>query len=821
MSVKTMTNPLDAFRKMKGRSWDEIRTRGAQEFSARGEQIGFGGKLPTDEDFYKLLDSSVFGGAEPTAESIREKFYETAEFGFFPAFRQKENTIAAYRQHFGGEKESLITEKAEKIVNGKFDLLGFRDLDFDAPIDWHFEPIAGKRSPLKHWKQFDELDAEESGDKKIVWELNRHQHFFTLGAAFWLSGDERYVETFARHLEEWMQQNPPATGINWISSLEIAFRAMSWIWAFNFFKDSKSISPELFCRALKFLFLHGRHIEKYLSTYYSPNTHLTGEALGLYYLGTQLSFFNRAAHWRKLGEEILVGELERQISDDGVYFEQTTWYQRYTTDFYAHFMILRKLNGAETDTETAQKLEIRLQSSFDFLMYTTRPDGTSPIIGDDDGGRMLPLSSAEPDDFRSTLAIGAILFGRGDYKFVAGSVPEEIVWLLGAEGARAFEELPAETPARTSFAFKAGGYFVMRDGWAETDNFLLVDCGEIGALSGAHGHADTLSINAAMQGKTLFIDSGTYSYHESRETRNYFRSSLAHNTLVVDGVSSSRTADKFSWATRAEAALESWISEDRFDFFAGSHNGYQKNTEIGATHERSILFLKNDYWIMRDFVATGGEHDYKLNFHCAENVNPATEAAKNGGLCVGENGSENDSDWRLFTFGDNGGWRKSKSFVSKNYGSKTDSALLQFASNGIGGQEFFTFLMPAENSFAAPEVYETFLANGRAFVINYRDYLDLFVFTDDGEQIVRTEFFNTNFKFTWARIGAGDEMPEEFVMLGGSHFTFGDREVIKHPKMLDYAVARRFGSRLNVKTNENIFSVSIPQNKSRTLILGS
>ena len=48
------------------------------------------------------------------------------------------------------------------------------------------------------------LDAEETGDKKIIWELNRHQHFFTLGVAYWLTDDERFAETFARHLESWM-----------------------------------------------------------------------------------------------------------------------------------------------------------------------------------------------------------------------------------------------------------------------------------------------------------------------------------------------------------------------------------------------------------------------------------------------------------------------------------------------------------------------------------------------------------------------------------------------------------------------------------------
>ena len=52
--------------------------------------------------------------------------------------------------------------------------------------------------------------------------------------------------------------------------------------------------PHLFTQILKYLYLHGRHLETYLSTYFSPNTHLTGEALGLYYLGTVFPEFSDA-----------------------------------------------------------------------------------------------------------------------------------------------------------------------------------------------------------------------------------------------------------------------------------------------------------------------------------------------------------------------------------------------------------------------------------------------------------------------------------------------------------------------------------------------
>ncbi len=814
-----MVNPLDKLKKIKGRSWEELRTRGGQVFSAKAEQMGLSGKLPTDNEFRRLFDKSLFESRKITPQNLFAKFYEDSESSFFPAFRQKDTTIETFRKYFGEKSARYFIEKAEKIVRGKFDLLGYSNLDFGVKPDWHFEPISKKRSPLKHWKQFDELATDETGDKKIVWELNRHQHFFTLGAAYQLTKNERFAQCFAAHLEEWMEQNPPGIGINWFSSLEIAFRVMSWVWAFQLFKGSPYLTAETFQKALKSLYMHGRHIEKYLSTYYSPNTHLTGEALGLYYLGTQFSFFNCAAHWRKLGEDILFGELDRQILNDGVYFEQTTWYQRYTADFYTHFLILKTLCGDnEADQKRAEKFETKLQLLLDFLMYATRPDGTTPIIGDDDGGRMLPLANSKPDDFRGSLAVGATLFERGDYKFVAGDVSEEVLWLLGLEGVQAFETQREHLPNKNSVRFENGGYFIMRDGWAKTDNYLLIDCGEVGALAGGHGHADTLSIDLAVQGKTLLVDSGTYSYHESSEIRDYFRSTVAHNTLTIDGKSSSDAGDKFSWKQRAQAQVNSWITKDRFDFFQGSHNGFEK---LGAKHERSILFLKNDYWIIRDFVETIGTHDYALNFHLDVGVFPSIETAGSGSSCVGETAFSEVVGWRIFTFGDNGGWQKEENWISNHYGKKMNATFLKFASQDAGMQEFFTFVLPSEKGFAKPEVFETEVAGGRAFVVKYFDYTDLFLFTDADEQIVRTEFFNTDFEFFWERLTKGEATPEEFVMIGGTKFTLGDREIINHPKRLEFASARRLGNKLNVKTSENTFSISLPQKKSSTLILKS
>ncbi len=510
-----------------------------------------------------------------------------------------------------------MLERADRILAGRFDLLGLKDLDFGQPINWHLEPLAGTSSPLVHWSQIDYLDSDLAGDKKITWELNRHQYFATLGRAYWYTGNEEFAKAFSDHIQCWIEQNPPKLGINWASSLEVGLRSISWLWALYFFRDSVNLTASLFQQILKFLYVHARHLEKYLSTYFSPNTHLTGEALALFYLGLLLPQFRDSSRWRATGEEILLRELARHVRPDGVYFEQSSYYHRYTTDFYLHFMLLLEANDLEVPDQLRQKLTALL----DHLMYITRPDGTSPLFGDDDGGKLMMLDESAPDDFRSTLATGAALLQRGDYKLVAREATEETLWLMGVQGLEQFDCLETTLPESGSRAFEQGGYYVMRDGWSHDDNYMLIDCGPLGGLKCGHAHADTLSFELAVHGRTLLVDPGTFTYTGSKEERDYFRSSAAHNTLTIDGESSSTSDGPFSWKQIANARTLKWISQPRFDFFMGQHDGYMR-LSAPALHRRSILFLKNEYWMVIDEVDTEGPHEYDLHFHFADSARP-------------------------------------------------------------------------------------------------------------------------------------------------------------------------------------------------------
>ncbi|MEO7660317.1 MAG: alginate lyase family protein, partial [Pyrinomonadaceae bacterium] len=774
MTDRTMAKPLDKIKKI--RSLSEVFTRSGQAISVYREKRSGGGQIPSDVEFSRLVDVSKFGDEPIVAEILKQRFFENGETRFFPSFKHRERSISALKDIFGDELPRKFISAAENILDGRVDLMGLTNLYVGTEIDWHREPLSAKRSPLKHWKLFDDLDSRETGNKKIVWELNRHQHFFTLGVAYWLTNDERFAEIFARQIESWIDENPPGMGINWASSLEVSFRAISWIWALQFFRDSPHLTADLFNKVLKVLYLHGRHIERYLSKYYSPNTHLTGEALGLYYLGTQLPFLARAAHWRKLGEDILFAEISKQVMADGVYFEQSTWYQRYTADFFAHFVVLKALYGGGVSNSSAVDLENRLEQTFDFLMHATMPDGRTPIIGDDDGGRMLPLTTAAPDDFRGTLAVSAVIFDRADHKYVSGKPSQELLWLLGPDAIGFYENLPSAWPRAGSADFGHGGYCVMRDGWCDTDNFLMVDCGPVGSLAGGHGHADALSVEMAIHGKTILVDSGTYTYHESPELRDYFRSTTAHNTLVIDGASSSEPGNAFGWHSRAKAKKRTWISEDRFDLFEGFHDGYKRLTSQ-AMHSRSILFLKNDYFIMRDLVETTGEHEYSLNFHIAEELKPKIA---DDGKWVG------DRDFRLFTFGDNGSWKQNESWISNNHAKRTNAPFLRYISKGTGTQEFFTFILPADRRGAEPDVTEVPSASGRAFLIKYSGYTDVFVFNDDRSVPIDNGIFVSNFKYSWARLSNGEAVPDELVLIDGNRLAIGGQEIFA-PHDANYA----------------------------------
>src|SRR5206468_1034269 len=97
--------------------------------------------------------------------------------------------------------------------------------------------------------------------------------------------DDHYANEVIAQWYAWQRANPYPIGINWVSSLEVGFRSVSWMWIRHLLAGSPALTSEFSADLLKGLALNGRHIERYLSTYFSPNTHLLGEAAALFFTG--------------------------------------------------------------------------------------------------------------------------------------------------------------------------------------------------------------------------------------------------------------------------------------------------------------------------------------------------------------------------------------------------------------------------------------------------------------------------------------------------------------------------------------------------------
>lgn len=621
-----MSISLPEFDKLRGITLHEMQVRGRQGFAKLSDRL-LRARAPemSDEELFREFNPVWRDGTgEGTADLMRYRL-RAKKRRFLPSLEQRRAIVTMMNRRFPVERDAII-KTAEEALAGRFSLLGYSSLAFgappDSPIDWHLEPVSGKRAPISHWSKLHPLDPLNGGDPKVVWELNRHAHFVTLGQAYWLTNENRFAEGFVDQVSAWIDENPVGMGINWSSSLEVAFRSIAWLWALHLCVDSREVTPDFFARLLKSLIEHGRHIERYLSYYFSPNTHLTGEALGLFYLGLALPELNRSKGWRDLGLQILLDQAREQVRSDGVHFEQSSYYHRYTTDFYTHLFVLTRANDITIDRELEIMLWQKLEALLDHLMWITRPDGSSPLIGDDDGGRLIKLGPRATNDFRDTLAIGASILKRGDWKYVAGGSPVEMLWLIGPEGVECYDRLRAGASREIAQDFTSGGYFVMRDGWRRDSSFALVDCGPHGSEKGCgHAHSDALSIEFASGGVTWIVDPGTCVYTADPKTRNEFRSTAAHNTVVVDDQPQSVPSTPFSWRTAAKCRLREFIEHSDAIFFQGSHDGYERLNDP-VTHTRSALFIKPDpqnnlpaYLIVRDQFTARKHHRYSIRYH--------------------------------------------------------------------------------------------------------------------------------------------------------------------------------------------------------------
>jgi hypothetical protein len=592
-----------------GADWKEIRTRGGQELHKRSDLLRY--RMGLGPGAIHVLA----GGSPATTAPAPHR----GKFFFTPGAAPERAKLL--RKYLPEQAEDIVRE-ADELCQHRFRLLGYENLDYGAVIDWHLDRVHGKRAPLDPWFKIPFLNFAVVGDHKITWELNRHQHLVTLAKAFLLTRDEKYICELMAQWRSWIKANPYPLGINWGSALEVAFRSLSWIWVDQLLANAPAYS-EFRGELLPALAFHGRYIERYLSTYFSPNTHLLGEALAMFFIGTLYPRFPHASRWQDEGWRIVRHEAGRQVRPDGVYFEQTLYYHVYALDFFLHARLLAAENKLEIPAAFDEVVG-RMLNVVDALAHA----GVAEGFGDDDGGRLFNPRRNQTEHMIDPLALGAVIYNRN----FSSQLTEESIWLFGDRAVascavlrRADKACPelAEGSVRATH-FPDGGLYVLTsvEPYAQA---MVIDAGPQGIGRCGHGHADALSLRLTMNGSRWLVDSGSGAYISSDPAeRNAFRGTAAHSTMRVDGVDQAVPDEPFSWTDIPTTRVESWMTGRTFTYFAASHNGYERLPDP-VTQQRSVLRMHDGgdgtgIWLIRDVAYGAAEHDLELNWHFAADL---------------------------------------------------------------------------------------------------------------------------------------------------------------------------------------------------------
>ena len=291
----------------------------------------------------------------------------------------------------------------------------------------------------------------------------------------------------------------------------IALRSINWI---KFFHKSPNSATR---PRLDSLYSQILLLEKKLE-YKLLGNHLLEDAYSLYIASI---YFNDQKLYAK-ASKLLKNQLNEQVLADGAHYEQSPMY---------HCILLD-----------------RLLDCVNFALHT---------------------------DFTETADIG---FLKGTAERMLGHL-ESIIWENGSIpllNDSAFGIAPSAEQL-FDYAKRLGLHIPMKEsGYRKLKNERLeaiVDVGNITAsYQPGHTHADTFSYELRIDGKPFIVDTGISTYNKSGR-RQYERSTLAHNTVSVDGKNSSEVWGGFRVGKRASVTLKN----DESSVIEAVHNGFEKD----------------------------------------------------------------------------------------------------------------------------------------------------------------------------------------------------------------------------------------------------
>ncbi|MFJ9349274.1 alginate lyase family protein [Streptomyces sp. NPDC101237] len=500
-----------------------------------------------------------------------------------------------------------LVAEADRLMSGRAEYFGVVRDDLTDP-DWWRDPKTGRRAPGGYAFDVPYRDEDTVGDIKQIWEPSRHQYLTVLAAAYAVTGNERYAERVAEHLRSWWAVNPPLRGVHWVSGIELGIRLLSWVWVRRLLDDWPG-AADLFEDnpvALDQIWHHQRWLAAFPSRGSSANNHVIAEAAGQLAAACAFGWFPSSGRWRADALRSLDRHLRANTFGSGLNRELATEY---------HGLVLELGLAALAEADAAAvpvpaTVRLVLLRMTDALAAVVDDRLRPPRQGDADDGHGLIVDGPDTDRWGSLLATGAAVFGRLDWwpeapgTDVRTPLLAALVRPYPADGTARTVSRPARRPAH----FADAGLAVLRGPggiWCRCDG------GPHGFLSiAAHAHADALSLEVRHDGVDVLADPGTYCYHGQPEWRRYFRSTLGHNTLELDGADQSVSGGPFLWTRHARTRVLAADPDGADPRWCAEHDGYQ-----GSVHRRRVELTAASRKLTVVDEVRGPRRTVRLAFH--------------------------------------------------------------------------------------------------------------------------------------------------------------------------------------------------------------
>ncbi len=401
-------------------------------------------------------------------------------------------------------------------------------------------------------------------DPRLSWEVVRDQDLSSLAMSVRLKGvqgsDRAKVE---ERLERYLNTRSP-------NAMEAALRCIAWLESTRFFVSTGLLSPPMLKQLASRFLRVGDLIERRLYEVPLGGNHYLTHATGLFYLGRLLPGTRATDRWARRGYSILAREVLRQFRTDGGNYEQSSGYHLFSLEVVLGATLLLRGQGEEWPPQTRE----RIIRAAHFAAALARPDGSVPLLGDDDSGR-LHTWGFDPR-VQEVCAVAALLFDDATLALAAGGAATAVSWLFGGQGPPRLARLAkTRNTLLKSESFPTSGLHVLADDpechvtlWSRDPSPRSV----VG-----HAHSDHNSVDAWMRGKHILRDPGTGIYLGNTDLRNRLRATAAHSTLTVDGceINYFDPADIFFMPAVTRSHRCSWLHDLASSSVTTTHNGFR------------------------------------------------------------------------------------------------------------------------------------------------------------------------------------------------------------------------------------------------------